>query len=92
MSIQLLLSKLDAALAYAKAQDITSMETLLEDVRDRSYEIMPRQSAFLIRTACSAVEHVASAFDPLSSAQSALAAIARAKDATLSCGDDLNAA
>lgn len=80
LTIQLI-EKLEFALAYAKAHEFTLMEALLDEVRDGSYDITPRQSAFLIRTACAAVEHVASAFDPLSSAETALAAIARAKGA-----------
>jgi hypothetical protein len=87
-----LIEKLEFALVYAKAQDITLMETLLDEVRDGSYDITPRQSAFLIRTACAAVEHVVSAFDPMSSAESALSAIVRAKDASLFGSSDLNAA
>lgn len=87
-----LIDKLDVALVYAKTHDVTLMETLLEEVRDGSYDITPRQSAFLIRTACAAVEHVASAFDPCSSAESALAAIARAKDAGVFGDGDLNLA
>lgn len=87
-----LIEKLECALAYAEVQDITVMATLLDEVRDRSYDIMPRQSAFLLRAACAAVEHVASAFDPLSSAETAQSAIQRAKEAALGSGSDLNAA
>ncbi|MBU2867171.1 hypothetical protein [Pacificibacter marinus] len=92
MLINQLIEKLECALAYAKAQNITLMEALLDEVRDGSYEIMPRQSAFLMRAACTAVEHVASAFDPLSSAEAARSAIQQAKKAALGGCADLNLA
>jgi hypothetical protein len=92
MLINQLLEKLEFALAYAKAQDITLMAALLDEVRDGSYEIIPRQSAFLIRAACAAVEHVSSAFDIISSTESAVCAITRAKEAAFFGGADLNAA
>ncbi|MBU2936210.1 MULTISPECIES: hypothetical protein [Pacificibacter] len=87
-----LVEKLECALACAQVQNITLMATLLDEVRDGSYDIMPRQSAFLMRAACAAVEHVASAFDALSSAQTARSAIQQAKEAALLGGSDLNAA
>jgi hypothetical protein len=91
MQLNQLILKLDTALVYAKAQDTVAMDAILEDVRDKSYDVTPRQSAFFIRTACAAVEHVASAFDPLASAESAMAAIALAK-AGSSDLEDLSAA
>jgi hypothetical protein len=91
MPLSQLILKLDAALVYAKAQDISAMDAVLDDVRERSYDVTPRQSAFFIRTACAAVEHVASAFDPRASAESAIAAIALAK-LGVSDVEDLSAA
>lgn len=81
MSESQLIASLNAALAFAQDHDASSMEAILEDVREASYEVTSRQSAFLIRMACSAVEHVVSAFDVESSSQSAIWAIARAQEA-----------
>lgn len=92
MSINQFISQLEAALAYAQAHDVSAMDAILDDVREASYDVMPRQSAFLIRAACAAVEHVACAFDPESSAQTALMAILRAQNTGAFDDKDLTAA
>jgi hypothetical protein len=83
MLVDQLVLKLERALACAQMRDSEVMHSILEEVRDSSYELALKHSAFMIRTACSAVEHVASSFDPVSSTQTALAALQRAKETCL---------
>ncbi|SEK86363.1 hypothetical protein [Pacificibacter marinus] len=89
--VQLVL-KLEHALGLAQMRDVEAMECILEEVRDASYDLVLKQSAFMIRTACSAVEHVASSFDPISSSQTALVALQRVKETFTSGTEGLNAA
>ncbi|MEN8832623.1 MAG: hypothetical protein ABF285_08745 [Pacificibacter sp.] len=87
-----LIKKLEAALECAQAHNITAMNTILDAVRDGSYDLSAKQSAFFVRAACAAVEHVSSALDPLSSIESAMAAIKRVKDTAPQSEGDLTAA
>ncbi|RPE71807.1 hypothetical protein EDD53_0936 [Pacificibacter maritimus] len=73
---------LDAALDYATLRNNSDWDVLsqmLDDIREMSYGVLPLQKAFFIRSACSAVEHVAKAAEPQSAYRSAADAIARVR-------------
>jgi hypothetical protein len=95
MLIEKVFSDLDRALGYASlrtGEDVVHLHNLLDDIRDRSYAILPKQTAFFIRTACSEIEHVAQALDPKVAILTAEDAIARVRTVGITGSHDLNAA
>ncbi|WP_417278473.1 hypothetical protein [Celeribacter sp.] len=58
-----LIDALRDALTAAREGDQAREEEMTEDIRDASYDMMPRQAGYLVRSACGAIDAAMRGFD-----------------------------
>ncbi|AJE47709.1 hypothetical protein [Celeribacter indicus] len=76
----IVIADLTAALEAARAGEAGRVERLTERIRDRSYQLEPRQAAYMVRAACTEIERVLRMADEAQGVWTALSAIARVED------------